>query len=207
MMQNESEGQKTPMRRIGLTGGVGCGKSAVLEYMEQAYGAVVLRSDDMARAMMEPGGACYDEICALVGDAAKGEDGAIDRAKMAEIVYHDPTMLERVNAIVHPAVWKEIHRRMAEEEARGTHVFCVESALLLTQKDTDSFQELWYVYADEDVRRERLKASRGYSDEKITAIMANQNSDAEFRARCDVVIDNSGSMEETRWQIDHLLGE
>ena len=198
---------KAPMRRIGLTGGVGCGKSAVLEYMEKAYAAVVLRSDELARELMEPGGACHAAVCALFEEEIRTEDGTLDRAKMAERMYADDGLRQAVNAIVHPAVWEEIHRREEEAEANGTRVFCVESALLLTQKDTASFDEVWYVYADESVRRARLQESRGYSEEKTTSIMASQNSDAEFRAACDVVIDNSGTKEETRRQIDRLLGE
>ena len=195
------------MRRIGLTGGVGCGKSAVMQYLEEGYAAAVLRSDEIARDLMEPGGACYPEIRALLGDGFLQADGHFDRAAIAAAVFEDPPLLEKMNAILHPATWQEIHRREEEEETGGRRLFCVESALMLTQKDNEMFDELWYVYADEQTRRTRLKESRGYSDEKITEIMRNQNSDAEFRMRCDVVLDNSGPIEETKRQIDRILGE
>ena len=188
-----------------MTGGVGCGKSAVLQYLEEAYGAAVIRSDDVARDLMEPGGACYPAVKEMFGPSCIREDGSLDRAAIAAKVFADEDLRLRLNALTHPAVWEEIRRRFRAEEEKGTPVICLESALLTAEKNNETYDELWYVYASEPVRRERLKASRSYSDERIDAVMASQEPEEEFRKGCDHVIDNSGSFADTRRQIDALL--
>ena len=211
MTPNETDGNRVRARRIGVTGGVGSGKSEVLLYMESAYGALVLRTDDMARDMMEPGGACYDDVLKLFGQDILREDGTFDRARIAARVFADPELLERLNAITHPAVITQVAETVENAEKQGKQIICVESALFLDEqgrkKGNESYDELWYVYADEAARRERLKATRGYSDEKITSIIANQAPEQILRKSCDAVIDNSGDFLQTQQQIDHLLEE
>lgn len=197
------------MRKIGVTGGVGCGKSLVLSYLEDAYQALVLRTDEVSRDLMEPGGRCYEEILDLLGREYLQQDGSFDRKKIAEKVFCTPELLEKMNEILHPAVISEILEREKRAEKKGCPIVCVESALLpvMQEKGNETFDELWYVYADESSRRNRLKESRGYTDEKISSIMANQLSEEGFRKACQCVIDNSGSFEETKRQIDIALGE
>ena len=194
-------------RVIGITGGVGSGKSEVLKYLEEEYGALVLRTDDMAKDMIESGGEYYDEAVELIGRDCLTEDGSFDRAKVAVKVFADKDLLQRYNAIIHPAVWRDMKAVSEAERRRGTPLVFIESALIVPKKDNETFDELWYVYASEPVRRERLKATRGYSDEKIDSIMANQISDDDFRTGCDVIIDNSGDLEDTKARIDRVLGE
>ena len=209
MMPNKTENNRTNARRIGVTGGVGSGKSTVLQYMESEYGALILRTDDLAREMMEPGGACYEEVMELFGRDVLQEDGTFDRAGIAARVFDDPELLERLNSITHPAVIRQITETVEKAELQGIKIICLESALFLDEqgrkKGNESYDELWYVYADEGVRRERLKASRGYSEEKISAIIANQVSEEMLRKNCDAVIDNSGEFSLTEKQIDRLL--
>lgn len=209
MMPNKTENNRTNARRIGVTGGVGSGKSTVLQYMESEYGALILRTDDLAREMMEPGGACYEEVLELFGRDVLQEDGTFDRAGIAARVFDDPELLERLNSITHPAVIRQITETVEKAELQGIKIICLESALFLDEqgrkKGNESYDELWYVYADEGVRRERLKASRGYSEEKISAIIANQVSEEMLRKNCDAVIDNSGEFSLTEKQIDRLL--
>ena len=209
MMPNKTENNRTNARRIGVTGGVGSGKSMVLQYMESEYGALILRTDDLAREMMEPGGACYEEVMELFGRDVLREDGTFDRAGIAARVFDDPELLERLNSITHPAVIRQITETVEKAELQGIKIICLESALFLDEqgrkKGNESYDELWYVYADEGVRRERLKASRGYSEEKISAIIANQVSEEMLRKNCDAVIDNSGEFSLTEKQIDRLL--
>lgn len=209
MMPNKTENNRTNARRIGVTGGVGSGKSTVLQYMESEYGALILRTDDLAREMMEPGGACYEEVLELFGRDVLQEDGTFDRAGIAARVFDDPELLERLNSITHPAVIRQITETVEKAELQGIKIICLESALFLDEqgrkKGNESYDELWYVYADEAVRRERLKASRGYSEEKISAIIANQVSEEMLRKNCDAVIDNSGEFSLTEKQIDRLL--
>ena len=87
-----------------MTGGVGCGKSEVLAYLENAYGAVILRTDDLAKELMMPGEACYQDVLALFGPDVLQEDGMLDRVKMAEKVFADEKLLQKLNAVTHPAV-------------------------------------------------------------------------------------------------------
>jgi len=199
------------VRRIGVTGGVGSGKSEVLHYMEEAYGALVLRTDDLAKELMEPGAACYEKVLELLGPGVLKQDGSFDRAGIAKIVFADPAVLEKMNSITHPAVLDYAADLVREAEENGKSIICLESALFLDEqgkkKGGETYRELWYVYADEGVRRERLKASRGYTDEKISSIMAQQVSEEVLRSVCDAVIDNSGDFDDTKRQIDVLLGE
>ncbi len=205
------QGKKKGARRIGVTGGVGSGKSEVLRYMEDKYGALVLRTDDLAKELMEPGRACYEEVRALFGSGVLLPDGSFDRTVIAQKVFADPVLLERLNSITHPAVVGYMADLVQEAEESGVKIICMESALFLDgqghKKGDDSYRELWYVYADESARRERLKASRGYTDEKISSIMARQVSEEMLRSACDAVIDNSGDFDDTKRQIDILLGE
>ena len=198
-------------RRIGVTGGVGSGKSAVLSYIQEAYGALVLRTDDLAKELMEPGAACYEEVRALFGPEVLREDGSFDRPLIASKVFADPELLEKLNGITHPAVLRYTEQLIRDAEEKGTRIVCIESALFVDEdgnkKGNESYHELWYVCTDAAVRRERLKASRGYSDEKTSSIMANQVSDEVLRQCCDVVIDNSGDFSGTKEQIDRLLTE
>ena len=192
-----------------MTGGVGCGKSEVLAYLENAYGAVILRTDDLAKELMMPGEVCYQDVLALFGPDVLQEDGMLDRVKMAEKVFADEDLLQKLNAVTHPAVLKRTEEIIRGAEEKGAVLICLESALFLDSQGNrignEIYRELWYVYADEAARRERLKASRSYSDEKISSIMANQVPESMLRRSCDCVIDNSGDFAETRKQIDVLL--
>ena len=117
-------------------------------------------------------------------------------------------LLEEVNQIVHPAVRNYLEERI--EEARQdeeTEILFIEAALLIEAGYKELMDELWYIYADEEVRRTRLKENRGYSDEKISQIMESQLSEEEFRKECDFVIDNSGKVEDSYKQIQKKLEE
>ena len=193
------------MRIIGVTGGVGCGKSTVLSYVEKKYDACVLYSDEAARFLMQRGEPCFAPVVQLFGKEVIGPEGELDRAKIAALVFQDEGLRQQLNGIVHPAVRTYILKQIQEQRDLGRTFFFLEAALLVEEKYNEIYQELWYVYADEAVRRERLKKSRGYSDEKITAVMRSQLTEREFRAAADVVIDNSGAPEETQRQVDRRL--
>ena len=189
---------------IGITGGVGAGKSQVLSLLKENFGAEVIAADEVGRELMEPGGACFLPVAELFGPAVINGDGTLDRQKIAEIIFQDKAMLEKQNAIIHPAVKEEIIRRCRSSEARW---IAVEAALLLEAHYEDVCDEFWYIFADEETRRRRLKESRGYTDERIRAVMDSQLTDEQFRLGCDRVIDNSGSLTETKVQIERALKE
>ena len=193
------------MKVIGVTGGVGAGKSEVLGYIAGNWNATVVEADEVGYLVMRPGKACYSAIVDLFGAGILKEDETLDREQIAKIVFEDKEMLAKMNAIVHPAVKEYIRKAIKREEENETDIFIVEAALLIEDKYDEICDELWYIYADEEVRKERLIEGRGYSEKKVREIMANQLSEDEFSSHCDFEIDNSGDFEETKKQLDHRM--
>lgn len=193
------------MRIIGVTGGVGAGKSTILSYMEKQYGAEVIQADLVGHQVMEPGMEAYGEILREFGDGILGDGGKIDRKILGGLVFADPEKLKRLDRIVHPAVKSEILARLRKAGENGVRCAVVEAALFL-EENYDAFcDETWYIYTNEDGRRRRLKESRGYTDERIDQIFRSQKTHREFLSRCQVVIDNNGPAEETYQQIDRRM--
>lgn len=194
------------MRFIGITGGVGAGKSELLAYIARHYFCEIYLADEVAHLVKQKGTACYDRLVELLGVEIVGADGEIDRSAMAERIFRDADSLEQVNAIIHPAVREYLEERMREAEKNPqTELFFVEAALLIEAGYRTWVDELWYIYADEEVRRRRLALSRGYSPKRIEGIMKNQLSEEAFRKGCDFVIDNSGELGDSFRQIDDKL--
>lgn len=196
------------MKVIGITGGVGAGKSAILSYIEKKYNCRIIFADEVAHKVKEPGQVCYRKLILLLSEEILQPDGKIDKAKMASKIFASDELLEKVNEIIHPAVQDYILEMITLERKENKLDFLfIEAALLIEAGYLDIVEELWYIYADEDVRRARLKSSRHYSDEKIDAIMEQQLSEEEFRKHCKVVIDNSKTLESAYEQIDRKLGD
>lgn len=193
------------MKIIGITGGVGSGKSEVLKYLENSCGAVVCQADLVAKNLQKRGTICFREMVAHFGPEILGVDGRLDRKKLAEIVFKDSKELAALNAIVHPAVKQSIFRKIRREEKKGSTLFVLEAALLLEEHYEEICDEVWYIDTNVEVRKERLKRSRGYSDEKIDDMIRAQKSREEFLSKCDRNIDNSRSFDETKEQIDQML--
>ena len=192
------------MKVLGITGGVGSGKSEVLNYLKEAYGAYVCQMDETARALQRKGTECFRHIVRAFGNEIVGADGELDRAALGRIVFADAKKLETLNHIVHPEVIRAVRLDIRKRAAEGNMLYVVEAALL-PEAGRELCVELWYVYADERVRRERLKRSRGYPEERITRMIASQPSEAMFKKACAVVIDNSGAFEDTKRQIGEKL--
>ena len=210
---------------IGITGGVGAGKSTVLALLEQEYGACVIQADQIGHLVMDPGQPCYKAVIEhfgkefLVGmpsgmSTKKDDAGAIqmdsekisasppiDRKKLGSYVFSDPAELQALNDIVHPAVKTWILEKLAEEKEKQTSVCVVEAALLLESEYDRFCDEVWYVYASEETRIQRLISSRGYTEEYARQIFDSQKSDEWYRSRVDFAVDNSGSQEETALQV------
>ncbi|WP_026523665.1 MULTISPECIES: dephospho-CoA kinase [unclassified Butyrivibrio] len=196
------------MKVIGVTGGVGAGKSTVLSYIEKHCKCRIILSDQVANDIKLKGQPCYEPIVELLSEAVLDEKGEIDKAKMAGMIFSDKALLSKVNDILHPAVNRFIFDQIEEEKKKNTldYLF-IEAALLIENGYDKIVDEMWYVYADEEVRRQRLKTTRGYSDSKIDDILKGQLSDEEFRQHADFVIDNSGDVEGMQRCIDLKLGE
>lgn len=195
------------MQIIGITGGVGSGKSRVLGYMEQQHGACICQADHVAWELQLPGEECYEKIVQTFGREIVQEDGRIDRPKLGSIVFGDAEKLQVLNDIMHPAVKEEIRRRIQKQEETGTALFVLEAALLIEESYGEICKELWYLHVDRQVRIKRLLASRPYTREKIEKMMASQLSEEAYVAGSDRVIENSGTFEETCRQIEKALKE
>ena len=196
------------MKLIGITGGVGAGKSQVLSYLASRCRCRILLADEVGNEVKLPGQPCYEQLVELLGKDVLAEDGTIDRGRMAEKIFADAGLLSRVNGIIHPAVRVYILQEVEKERSLGNvDFFFLEAALLIEEGYDRVVDELWYIYADEEVRRGRLKESRGYSDAKIDRIFRSQLSEEEFRSHCQRVIENNGDLQETCRQIDDMLAK
>ena len=195
------------MRIIGVTGGVGAGKTEILKYLALNHKAEVLLLDEIAREMQMPGGRLYEAMLEMGGDAVKAEDGTLDRRLFAEKMYRDPELRQKVNGMVHPAVREAVKEKLKICEEFGCRLCVIEAALLIEGHYEEICDELWYIYSSEERRRERLKETRRYSDRLIDRIFKSQLSEEEFRRGCDVVIDNDGDFTATIAQIDRALAK
>lgn len=191
---------------IGITGGIGSGKSYVLSIMRDRFHCLTLEADRIAWELELPSGLCYPVILSVFGKEILGLDGQIDRQKLGRIVFSDRKKLEQLNGIVHPAVKKTIQERIELMRLQcPKQDIVIEAALLIEERYDQICDELWFVYSDVEVRKRRLKEQRGYSEEKIAAVMENQLSDEIFRKRCDCVIWNDTVEKELIEQIESCL--
>lgn len=194
------------MRFIGITGGVGAGKSKILKFIKSHYRCEIYLADETAHLVKLPGTECYQELVELLGTDILAADGQIDKPAMADRIFRDPELLQAVNEIIHPAVRKYLLQKYEEAKYKGeAELFFVEAALLIECGYRELVDEMWYIYAEEPIRYARLADTRGYSEEKIRQIMERQLSEEAFRKNSDFIIDNSGSFEETRKQIEKKL--
>ena len=197
------------MKVLGITGGIGAGKSTVLDFLEKNYDARVIQADRVAFDLQQPGQECYRQTVGIFGTDILKDDGTIDRARLGAVVFADSRKLAELNAIVHPAVKEWIQSEISAEAKRGSVPFLViEAALLLEDRYDLICDEIWYIHASEQVRTERLMRDRGYTREKALRIMQNQLPEQEYRKKCKLVIDNSiDFVENTYGQIDEGLRE
>ena len=194
------------MRFIGITGGVGAGKTEILKYIQKHYKCEIYLADEAAHKVMKAGTDCFQKLVLLLGPDIVGDDGEINKGAMAQKIFGDERLLLKVNELVHPAVKDYIQKRYDEASANPeVELFFVEAALLIEAGYKQVVDEMWYIYASTEVRSKRLWEYRGYTQEKIQSIMENQLSEEEFRQASDFILDNSGSLAEVYSQIDKKL--
>ena len=186
---------------LGLTGGVGAGKSRILELFSHDYGAQVIQADLVARKLEDPGQPGLTGLVSLFGTGILQKDGTLDRKGFADRIFGNPEALKRVNALIHPLTWNEIKRQIRESSAE----LIVVEAALFDERSREVCQYLLYVDTQDEIRIQRLMENRGYSREKCHDIMKNQADRNDFLKLADFVIDNSGSLEESRLQIRRIL--
>ena len=190
---------------LGITGAVGAGKSTIMNRLKEQYGAYTIQADQVGHLLMKQGQLCYDAILRVFGEKILGEDGEIDRKKLGGIVFSDRELLLKLNNIIHPAVKQYILDQIEEQRRQDCKLFVMEAALLLEEHYDAICDDLWYIYVNDEVRRTRLKADRGYSDEKITEILENQLEDGVFRERCHYIVENNEDLHQTFEQIDKRI--
>lgn len=186
---------------MGITGGVGSGKSRVLEILKEEYGFRVIQADQVAKDLMQPGQESYRAVVDFLGPSILNEDGTINRPAMAQVIFGCPDKRVQVDRLTHPLVW---NTAFGEALACPEPLVVIEAAIP-SKEFRDNCHEIWYVYASRENRMARLKEGRGYGEEKSLSIMKNQAPEETFRSFCDVVIDNNGTVEETRGQIQRRL--
>lgn len=194
------------MKVIGITGGVGCGKSTVLSLIKEHFNAYVIMADDVAKEIMTKGSEGYNAVIEFFGKSILADDGQINKSVLADIIFSNPNKRMVLNSIVHPLVKKKIVEQITSLKIQNIYDYVfVEAALLIEDHYNVFLDEMWYIYAPEAIRKKRLMESRGYSQAKIENIFKSQLSEKEFRDNCDVVIDNGQNLDDTLHELVKLL--
>jgi dephospho-CoA kinase len=191
------------MLKVGLTGGIGSGKSAVSAGLAE-HGAVVVDADAIAREVVEPGTPGLAAVVAEFGEEVLTPEGRLDRARLGEVVFADPDRLARLNAIVHPLVGERSAELMERASASGAEVVVYDVPLLVENDLAGLYDLVVVVDAPDATRVERVAADRGMPREQVWARIRNQ-ADREARlAVADLVVDNSGTREDLRARVADL---
>ncbi|CAB4545898.1 unannotated protein [freshwater metagenome] len=186
---------------VGLTGGIGSGKSTVSGLL-QARGAVIIDADAIVREVQQPGSPVLAELAQKFGSDVLAEDGSLDRQAMANIVFTDPDALKSLNAIVHPAVGREMNQRMIAQRASSNVV--VLDIPLLTENPREGLQGRIVVDIPVELQVQRLTSFRGFDEADARARISRQATRQERLDKADFVVDNSGGLEDLIPQIDLL---
>ena len=192
------------MITVALTGSIAVGKSYVLERLG-ALGCYTMDADEIARDLMRPCQPAYHEIVREFGREIVAEDGVLDRARLGSLVFADGEKRERLNRIVHPRVRDEIRRRVGEIAPRDPHaIIVIAAALVIEAGARGDFDALVVVHCDRETQIARLMLRDGLSREQAMARIAAQLSSEEKLRYADYAIDTSGSLDETRAQVEAL---
>ncbi len=192
------------MLTIGLTGGIGSGKSTVSKMLAE-LGAPVIDADKVGHAIYAPDGPAYPEMVEAFGKEILAEDGTIDRKKLGPIVFADPNALKRLNSIVHPKMFQRMGEMVRELRERGERKpVVIEAAILIEANWQPLFEEIWLVSASRERVIARIERDRGMKPEQTEARIKAQLSDEERRKHATLVIENNGTIEDLRAQVSKL---
>lgn len=178
---------------LGITGGVGSGKSRVLYELKEAYDAYIIEADKLAHTLMQPGETIYNAVVEAFGEEILCDEAPyeIDRRKLGEIVFNDEVKLKLLNSLSHPLVKAHILNEIKQAKEKGNvSLFVIEAALLIEDGYREICDELWYIWVSKETRIERLMAQRGYTREKCISIMESQSPDSFYKENTDCTIDN-----------------
>lgn len=186
--------------KVGLTGGIGAGKSTVADLFSQK-GAVVIRSDELARQVIEPQTPGFEQVVARFGKEFVNSEGYIDRAKLAQVVFHDDAALKDLENIIHPLVRNKTNQIIDQQTAET--IIINEIPLLLEKKMEPLFDFLVIVISSEKNRLERL-TQRGLTKDQVTARMVKQVSDEDRKAAADFLIVNDGNLDQLEADVEKI---
>lgn len=190
------------MRRVGLTGGIGSGKSTVARLLAE-YGAVIVDADAIAREVVAAGTPGLAQVVDAFGEGILNADGTLDREGLGRIVFADPEARRRLEGITHPLIGAESGRRIEAAEAAGAPVLVHDIPLLVENGLPESFDDVIVVEAPDEMRLARL-AARGLPREQALERMRTQATNEQRRAAATYLIDNSGSLQDLRERVDEV---
>lgn len=188
---------------IGLTGGIGCGKSEAAKYLA-SLGALHLDADQVSRSLTAENGEALPEIRRVFGDGVFNDDGSLDRKSMAEIVFNDPSARRNLEGIIHPLVQRSMLRQMDEAARQGIKVIILDVPLLFETGMDTLCDECWTMYTDRETQIERIMERDNATREHAEARIDSQMSSEERNARAARVIDSGKSIERTRSELGSL---
>ena len=192
------------MLTIGVTGGIGSGKSTVTKFLDE-LGAPIIDADKVGHAIFAPDGPAYGDVIAAFGRGILASDGTIDRKKLGPIVFADAGALKRLNSIVHPKMFARMRGMIEHLRAGGErNPIVVEAAILIEANWQALFDEIWLVIASKERVVERIERDRGLKPEQTEARIRAQLPDAERKKHSSLVISNNGTIDELREEIAHL---
>lgn len=194
------------MKIIGITGGIGSGKSRVLHLLQTQYQAYIVEADSLAHKLMQKEQPAYNRICETFGTDIVGTDGELDRTILGKIVFGNEKKLQQLNAIVHPAVKQYIKEDIAyHRKKEDVKYYIIEAALLIEDGYKDICDELWYIYADKEIRISRLLSGRGGTRQKWISVMENQADDDFYIRNCEHIVNNNDDFVKTANVVKELL--
>ena len=190
------------MRVIGLTGGIGSGKSTVARILAE-LGAEVINADLVGHEVYRPGTPGFEQLTAAFGREVVGEDGTVDRRKLGAIVFASPAALAELNRIVHPLIAEAVRQRIEHRRSeRSQTPIVVEAAVLIEANWVPLVDEVWVVSASPEAVVERIATERGLAAEQIRARIESQIGDEERRSHADVVIENTAGLDDLRARVE-----
>jgi len=190
-------------RVVGLTGGMGSGKSTVSQIMAE-LGAVIIDADKVGHEAYQANTKTWQDVVAAFGKQVVAQDGSIDRKKLGAIVFGNPEQLERLNRVVHPRMFEMMKERIEQHRRQGIKVVVLDAAILFEANWTPLVDMIWVVIASEPVVVARAVARTGLPEDQIRARLHSQMSNEERIKRADKVIRNDGTIDELRVQVIDL---
>lgn len=188
------------MRIIGLTGGIGSGKSTVAKILGE-LGAAVYDLDKIGHEILRKNGSVYKQVLSAFGEEILGDDKEIDRAKLGKIVFNNHNALDKLNKIVHPGIDKKVEELTNECRRKKAKVLIMEAAAMLENDRSWQSDELWVVIAGEAVVIQRTKNRPGYDEEVVKSRIRSQMKNEDRIKKADVVIENNGTAEELKAKV------